>query len=272
MSPTFSLAHLTVLQCSPPEMVIIASKAGYSFVSFRMTSVTNTEKLYPLIRDKKLLGETKACLNSTGLSVLDIELVRLDPDTEPETYLPFLETGAELGARSVITQLPDPDRQRAVDRFSRLCELAKPYNLTIDLEFPSWTEVPNLGSAVDILKASNCSNAGILIDTLHFNRSDSSLEMLKNLPDDWFHFVHLCDAPGTTPSTKEELIYTAREERYFLGEGGIDLKRILDCLPDVPYSLEIPNRKIIEQLGPEEFARQAIHTAKLFLKKFKNFD
>lgn len=266
MSPEFSLAHLTVLQCSPPEMVTIASRAGYSFVSLRMTSVTADEKVYPLIQDKKLMKETKDCLDSTGLRVLDVELIRLDPGTEPETYVPFLEAGAALGARSVITQLPDPDKNRAVDRFSRLCELAAPFNLTIDLEFPSWTEVPNLSSAVSILRASNCPNAGILVDTLHFDRSDSSLEMLRGLPRDWFHFVHLCDAPGPIPSTNEGLIYTAREDRYFPGKGGIDLKAIVDSMPRVPYSLEIPNRKLITQLGPEEFVRQAIRAAELFFK------
>jgi hypothetical protein len=29
MTHEFSLAHLTVLQCSPPEMVTIAARAGY---------------------------------------------------------------------------------------------------------------------------------------------------------------------------------------------------------------------------------------------------
>lgn len=267
MSEQFSLAHLTVLQCSPPEMVDIAEKTGYSFVSFRMTSVTSTEKTFPLMDDKSLMKKTKDRLRTSGVKVLDIELARLDSDTEPETLLPFLEAGAELGACSVITQLPDYDRYRATDRFARLCELAKPFNLTIDLEFPSWTQVPNLETAVAILKEADCSNAGLLVDTLHFHRSGSNLELLKSLPREWFNFIHLCDAPETIPHTQDGLIYTAREDRYFPGHGGINLMRILECMPKVPYSLEIPNDLLLKQLGPEEFARQAIRASEHFFKE-----
>ncbi len=266
MLQKFSLAHLTVLQCSPPEMVTIAQKTGYSYVSFRMTSVTDTEKTFPLMNDKQLMQETKNSLNGSDVSVLDIELARLDPDTEPETYLPFLEAGAELGASSVITQLPDYDRRRATDKFVRLCELAKPFKLTIDLEFPSWTQVPNLETAASIIKEAKCSNAGILVDTLHFDRSGSSLELLKKLPRKLFHFIHLCDAPLMIPNTAEGLIHTAREDRYFPGQGEIDLKSILRSLPTVPYSLEIPNEQLMNRLGPEEFSRQAIQSAKYFFK------
>ncbi len=268
MSPRFSLAHLTVLECSPPEMVAIASKTGYAFVSFRLTAVTQTEKPFPLIQDRNLMRETKNSLHATGVRVLDIELARLDPDTEPESCLPFLEAGAELNAKSVITQLPDPDRQRAKDRFARLCELALPFNLTIDLEFPSWTDVPNLETAVDIVQSANSANAGILVDTLHFDRSHSSIDLLCQLPKTWFHFVHLCDAPAIIPTSTEAIIFAAREDRYFPGHGGIDLKQILTSIPDVPYSLEIPNKKLINQLGAEEFARQAIRASESFFSTF----
>jgi len=270
MSPKFSLAHLTVLQCSPLEMVAIAEKTGYDYVSFRMTSVTPTEKIFPLMTDKALMKEAQTRLKESGVKVLDIELARMDAQTEPESYLPLLEAGAQLGAAAVITQLPDYDRYRATDRFAKLCELAKPFNLTIDLEFPSWTQVPNLETAVAILKAADCDNAGILVDTLHFHRSGSSLELLKSLPREWFHFIHLCDAKGNVPDTQEGLIFTAREDRFFPGEGDINIGEILDCMPEAPFSLEIPNAPRIKQLGPEEFARQAIVASKAFFENKKN--
>jgi hypothetical protein len=34
--PRFSLAHLTVLGCAPPEVTHIAARAGYDFVSYRI--------------------------------------------------------------------------------------------------------------------------------------------------------------------------------------------------------------------------------------------
>ena len=265
MDYEFSLAHLTALQCTPPEMVEIAAKAGYQFVSLRMTAVTPNERTYPLMDDREMMKETKARLADTGIGVHDIELARMDPATEPESYLSFLEAGGELGARSVIAQLPDPERHRATDRFARLCDLAKPFGLNVDLEFITWLETPDLKAAEAVLQAANRPNAGILVDMLHFDRSRCSLEDLKNLPRKWFHFVHLCDADKEIPTTTEGLIHTARADRHFPGEGDLNLREILDCMPVVPYSLEIPNDALMKQLGPEEFARRAIRASKKYL-------
>lgn len=267
MTQKFSLAHLTVLQCSPLEMVEIAEKTGYDFVSFRLNRVTDSEKVFPLLTDKQLMQETKRCLSNSGIKVLDVELVRMSPEREPETYLPLLEAAAELGAKAVITQIPDYDRHRTIDRLARLCELAAPFNITIDLEFLPWIQSPNLESVVSILKKVDCGNAGLLIDTLHFHTSGSDTELLKSLPKEWFNFVHLCDAKTKIPDTKEGLIQIAREERLFPGEGEIDLLSILSCLPDIPYSLEIPNSKLMDKLGPEEYARRAIQVAKHYLQR-----
>lgn len=267
MAYEFSLAHLTVLQCSPPEMVRIASKTGYQYVSLRMTAVTTSEKIYPLINDRALMKETKRCLADTGIGVHDIELARLDPQTEPESFLSFLEAGGELGARAVIAQLPDPEKGRAIERFARLCDLAIPFGLTVDLEFLPWTDNKDLNTAADIIATADRPNAGILVDTLHFNRSLSRLEDLRRLPREWFHFVHLCDAAAEIPDAADALIYTARAGRQLLGQGGIDLHAILDCMPTVPFSLEIPNEKLMKKLGPEEFARRAIRAAETYLTR-----
>lgn len=266
MGYEFSLAHLTVLQSTPPEMVKIAAATGYPYVSLRMTAVTPNERTYPLMNDRTMMKVTKALLADTGIRVHDIELARLDSKTEPETYLPFLEAGCELGARAVIAQLHDHNRDRSTERFARLCDLAKPLGLTVDLEFLTWTDNSDLMTSATVLETVNRSNAGLLVDTLHFARSNCSLDDLKKLPRDWFHFVHLCDADREIPKTTEGLIHTARADRYFPGEGGLNLREILACMPIVPYSLEIPNDALIKELGPEEYARRAIRAAEKYLE------
>lgn len=269
MAEKFSLAHLTLLHCTPPELIDIAVATGYDFVSLRMTPVTPGERSFPLFADKQMLRCTKERLTAAGLEVLDVELARFDPATEPESFIPFLEAAAELGARSVITQLPDTERLRARDRFARFCDLALPFGLTVDLEFPSWTETANLSSALAIVKEVERSNAGILMDTLHFARSDSSLAELRAVPRTWFHFIHLCDAPGEIPHSQEGLIHTARAARDFPGEGGINLREILSAMPTVPYSLEIPNDRLRKALGDTEYVRRALVAAKKFFTEQK---
>jgi hypothetical protein len=82
-------------------------------------------------------------------------------------------------------------------------------------------------------------------------------------PRHWFHFAHVCDAPAQIPTTREELIHTARFERLFPGEGGIDIHGILGALPaTIPYALEIPRATLAAQLGEKECARLAIHAAR----------
>lgn len=262
MGHEFSLAHLTVLHSSPPEMVEIAARTGYAYIGIRMTAVTNNEPVYPLMSDPAMMRETKARMADTGVRVLDIELARMGPDTEPETFLAFLDAGAELGAGHVIAQLPDPNRERATERFARLCDLARQFGLNVNLEFVSWTETPDLHAAAAVVKAVDRPNAGLLVDTIHFSRSNCSLEHLRKLPRHWFKTSQVCDAPKEAPTTVEGLIHAARCERLFPGEGGLDVLGIAASMPaGIPYSLEIPGVTLEKEVGAEEYARRAIRAA-----------
>ncbi|MGW0809951.1 TIM barrel protein [Nonomuraea sp. NPDC002799] len=262
----YSLAHLTALSLSPPELVSAAADAGYRYVGLRLTRVTPHEPHYPLATDPALMRATKVRLAATGIEVLDIELARMAPDDDPSGFLRFLEAGAELGARHVITQLPDPEFARKADRFARLCEMARPLGLTVDLEFPSWTQTPDLAAAVRVLRDAAQPNAGILVDLIHFARSGSSVADLRGLPSDWFRFAHVCDAPAEAPATQEEVIHAARFERLFPGEGGLDVHGVLAALPPgIPYALEIPRATLVAQVGAKEHARLAITAARRHL-------
>lgn len=266
MRHDYSLAHLTVLSLSPPQVVDVAARTGYRYVGLRMTRVTPDEVLYDLARDKALMKATRARLADTGIVVHDVELFRLDPALEPEHFEPELDATAELGARHIIAQLPDPDRERRTARFARLCDLAKARGIFVSLEFPHWTETGNLGEAARVVRAVNRSNAGILVDMLHFARSDSSLAELAALPREWFRFAHVCDAPKEVPPTLAGIIRTARDERLFPGEGGIAIRDILACLPpDIPYALEIPRVTLTTAVGAEEVAHLAIAVSRSHL-------
>ena len=225
MRHEYSLAHLTVLSLTPPQLVDVAARTGYEYVGVRITRVTPQEVLYDLARDRALMRETKARLGDTGVAVLDVELFRMDPPLEPEHFLPELDAAAELGAPHIIAQLPDPDRERATTRFARLCDLAQQRGIFVSLEFPHWTETGTLAEAARVVRAVNRANAGILVDMLHFGRSHSSLDELAKLPREWFRFAHVCDAAIEVPATMEGIIRTARDERQFPGEGGIPSAR-----------------------------------------------
>jgi sugar phosphate isomerase/epimerase len=266
MKHDYSLAHLTVLSLTPPQAVETAARTGYRYVGLRLTRVTPDEVLYDLMHDRAMKAETKARLADTGVVVNDVELFRMDPSLDAESFLPVLDVTAELGAKNIIAQLPDPDRERATARFAKLCDLAKPLGIFVSLEFPHWTQTGNLAEATKVVRAVNRSNACILVDMLHFGRSDSTYEELDKLPREWIRFAHVCDAAKEVPPTIEGIIRTARDERLFPGEGGIDVRGILARLPqDIPYALEIPRVTLTKAVGPEEVARLAVTVARSHL-------
>ena len=98
----FSLAHLTVLSLSPPEMVSVAARTGYQAIGLRLIAVTADSPGYPLMFDLPAMRDTKARLNDTGIRVGDIEFVKITPEIDIMSLEPFAAAGAELGARHII--------------------------------------------------------------------------------------------------------------------------------------------------------------------------
>ncbi len=264
-APKFSLAHLTVLGCAPPEATYIAAAAGYDFVSLRIILLgLPGEPDYALARNPELLRKTKRALAETGLKVHDIELARIADGVAVKTYEPALQTAAELGARYVIASVWTDRRDYASESLAALCDLAKAAGLNVSLEFLTWTPLANLQQAVEMCLGVQRHNCGLLIDTLHFNRSQVTLEELDALPVEIFHFAHVCDADKEIPSAREDLIYTAREARLDPGQGAIDLGAILARMPTVAYSLEIPNLQRVKEVGYAEHARLCLENAKKY--------
>lgn len=267
MAPAFSLAQLTVLDVPPPQAVAIAARTGYQHIGVRLLPATPGGAAY-LMDEPKLLRETLAAMADTGISVFDLEIVRLAPDTDVSSFTRFFEVGQALGAKAILVAGNDPDEGRLIDSFAAFCEAAAPYGLSGDLEFMPWTEVPDLATAIRVVRAAAQPNGGILIDALHFDRSNSRLADLVGLPREWLHYVQLCDGPAEKPTTTEGLIHAARAERLFPGEGGIDLLGILRPLPrDVPISVEVPTARLAQTVGPEERARRALAATKSVLAK-----
>jgi sugar phosphate isomerase/epimerase len=212
-----------------------------------------------------MLSQTKAALAETGIKLLDIELARIYDGLDPKRYLPAMEVAAELGGRHVLSSVWTPERNFAIECFAELCDLARPFGLTVDLEFVTFSDLKNLRDALELLRAARRENCGIMIDTLHFSRSRVRLDELDAVPREWFHFAHVCDAPEEIPATREGLIHTAREARLYAGEGAIDIAAVLNRIPEVPYSIELPNLARVKELGYAEHARRCLQSAKDYL-------
>jgi len=270
----YSLAHLTILDAPPPELIRIAARTGYDFVGLRLIPLgLPGEVAYAPHDDAVMRRDIKAAIDDTGVKVLDVELARIIEAPAPETYLPALETAAELGAKHVLSSVWMRDRYQVIERFARLCDVAKPLGLTVNLEFVSSTEWNTLEGALDIVTNCGRDNVGIMIDTLHFHRGRIPIEQLDRVPASWANFAHVCDDRPDVPATMEEARRTMREERLYPGEGAVDIAGIVGRLPQsVICAIELPHRQRLRELGPDRFARTCLERTKRYLSIAESAD
>ncbi len=270
MEQKFSLAQLTVLNTSPPEIAQIAADAGYDYVSMRQIYMgLPGEPDYDLSKNKPLMKETKEVLKNTGIKLLDVELARIFDGMDVKKYEAAMQTAVELGGTQVLSSIWTPDRDYYLEKFAELCDLAAQYNLGVQLEYVPIAAVKDLAATVDVLKSVNRPNAGIMIDVHHFHRALDTVEELKKVPREWFHFAHLCDASAEIPADPDEMTRILREARDYVGEGGIDVIDILNAMPKIPYSIELPNLAAVEKYGYAEHAKRCLDSAKSYLAKYR---
>ena len=244
MTRPLSLAHLTLLDLSPPELIRVAGQAGFSSVGLRLIAVTESTPGYALMDDPRMMRETLDAMHETGVTVNDIEFVRLTPEFDPEALDPFLAAGAELGAKYIVTAPYDPDLARLTDNLAGFADRAAEFDLSPVLEFFPWTNVPDFRSALDIAAKTGNSAVGVLLDTLHFNRSGSDPDDISTADSGRLPFIHLCDAKVQPTYSQAELLQTARSARLIPGEGEIPLSQILSRLPaNIPIALEVPSEQ-----------------------------
>jgi sugar phosphate isomerase/epimerase len=261
--PSFSLAALTVLELAPPSLVDVAAVCGYEHVGIRLLPATAGGVAYPLMDDEASLKETIARLDATGVTVADLEVVALRPETDITAFSAFFETGARLGAKHILVAAYDPVLERFADRFAAFCEAAAPFGLSADLEFMPWTAVPDLATARRIVEKVGKANAGVLVDALHFDRSGSSIDDLGKIPKGRLHYWQLCDGPAERPATTEAMMLAARTERMFPGEGGIDLVALARAMPvDITISIEVPTLELAKTMDAQARAQRALGAAK----------
>ncbi len=253
----YSLAYLTAYTLTPPEMIRVASQAGYDFVGMRLWPNAAGAPQQFLIDKPDVLRETLAVQKDTGVGVFDLEIIRIGTDFDPQIYRPLLDIGAALGARAALVAGDDLDESRLVDSYAKLCEFMQPYGITADLEFMPWTAVKTANDAMRVIKqAGSPSNAGILVDALHFGRSHTTLADIRAIPQELLHYAQICDAEAGTHFTTEQLIYSAREERLQKGEGSIDIEGLFAALPrELPISVEVIHKSRMASVSALDWAR-----------------
>ena len=269
MKRKYSIAHLSALQVPPQEMVYMAAATGYDYVSIRPVLLgTPGEPNYAVELNKEMYEEFDVALAETGMKLSDIELFRLTDEVDIDAWKPAFEFAQKHDCHQLITSCWTQKKEYAKETLAKLCETVKPYGITCNFEFVTWSAAPTLKDAKEFIYSTGADNIGLLVDTLHFDRSRVSMAELDDCPRDWFNFVHLCDGPAPRPAMddNEALIHTGRDARLYIGEGCVDIAGIVSRIPDTAtLSIELPHIRRVETYGALEHYRQCITSAKKYL-------
>ena len=256
MKPLIGLAALTVLELSPQDQVWAAAQAGYDCVGLRLIPVAGQRYSHRLNIDA-----IERRLRDTGIRVLDVEVFRLEVGTNVAAFEPAMAAAQRLGASEILVHGADPDSRRMSDTFAKLCELCARYGLCANLEPMPWVAVSNVPQAKGTLDAAGKENAAVLVDAIHFFRAGDDFRDLQGCR---LRYLQLCDAPAERPADMQELIRQARSDRLLPGEGGLDLRGLVEALPaHLPISVEVPVARIFD---PLERARRALAATRAILQ------
>jgi sugar phosphate isomerase/epimerase len=244
MPRLLGLEHLTLLGVTPPEFVALAASAGFTAVGLRAAPATGDEPAWPMTPGSPMLAETARRCAQYGITVLDVEAIRLGPapadhDKILADHEKILQAAAELNARYVNALCEDPDLSRLADSFAALTALAKPYHVRPLIEFMAYRPVRTLADAVAIAAGSD--GGGLLIDALHVQRCGIRLAELTELTQvdaALIGYLQLCDAPLQAPPDQ---LREARHARLLPGRGELPLRDLVAALPPgIPAAIEAP--------------------------------
>ena len=268
------LAHLSIFELSPAELVRVAAAVGFDFVGVRVRPATPAEVLDDLTPGSVAARETLQALADTGMGVGDIEFIAFDGSQRRDDWLPMLEVGAALGASTVSVASNDADESRFADTLAAFTADAREHDLVPTLEAISYNAVDTIGRA-DALAAS--AGAAVLLDPLHLVRSGGKVADLASIDASRIPVAQLCDGPLRTPTELvvegtlprgmtadgEPRKVEARAHRLAPGSGEFDLAGFVRALPaSTPISVEVPNAALLGKLGVEGYARHLIEATR----------
>ncbi|WP_140404452.1 sugar phosphate isomerase/epimerase family protein [Acinetobacter populi] len=216
---------------------------------------------------KKIMAEEKIKITDIKKIAADygVTITRLDPlctwvpkwetknfgssfnDGHSTTPQEFFEIATALEVQIMSLNATFPEGTYSTEQLSEffytIDSMANDHGILCGLEaIPMWG-VKTIAQAWDIVNGSGSKMGGIVIDTLHFVRGNSTLEMLDKIPSNRFHNIQICDGPLNLPENK-----TLEDEcfsRMWPGDGEFPLIEILKYLKE---------RKVLREVCAEVFS------------------
>ena len=223
MTRLLSFASGMGLDVAPAEAAAAAAAAGFDAVGFRFDAPGPSDAEAAALRRR---------VDDLGLTVLDIEYVRLTPDDEAAAMAPPAGR-ARRGPRRPAPpeRLLRPGPRAHAERFATLAaHSTSVQGPRIAVEFMVFSEVPTLAAALDVVARTGLDTVGILVDALHLSRSGGTPADVAAVDPALLPYLQLCDAPAD--AAHDDLLHEARHLRLLPGDGALPLAALLDAAPD----------------------------------------
>ena len=251
-----------------------AKAAGFAYLEIW------AEKLRTFLQHKTTLELSELIANSgvPPLSINSIEHVTFrDSDTWngiKKQCAELSEIAEKIGCPFIVvvpSPLPNPGvtRTEVIAESARvlgqLCDIAARHNVSLAFEFLGQTDcsVPTLDLAHEIVRATERSNLGVVIDSFHFYAGGSTIEMVEALDPNLIYVFHINDAENLP---REQLL---DKHRLLPGLGILPLRELTGAFRKIGYdkvaSVEIFRPEYWER-DPFELANDALAATKSVLE------
>ena len=253
-----SLAAGTVLDVSAAQAIDAAQGAGFDACGLRPTA----DELAP-----ERLVQLRQRLDDSGLTLLDVEVVRLHGLDDATAHLRLLDAAAVLGAGHVLAVSEHLEHGATVEAVAWLAEQAVQRGVRVALEFMVFTSVRSLGEALRVIADAETRHVGVLVDALHLERSGGTPQDLARIPAGQLAYVQLCDAGHEAPA---DLADEARHHRLLPGDGALPLVALAQAAGRaVPLSIEVQSDELAATTSAETRAGRALAQTRRLLRPEK---
>jgi hypothetical protein len=237
-----SLAALTVLELSPPEQVHCAADAGYSQVGLRLVPATAQEPQRRNGPATPALHADASRARRARHASARVEIVRLHPDTDVAGLEPVLESGLRARRGCTCSSRDTMPTKRAWRTATPHCASARGRSASRRASSPCHgSRYATCGRPHASSSARAPTNAGVLVDAIHFDRAGDTPADLAN---------HRTAAPALPAAVRRARRAAAPATRWCDRPAPRGCRRAMagwtcagcckPCPPTSPVSLEVP--------------------------------
>ncbi|MGY1616143.1 sugar phosphate isomerase/epimerase family protein [Geodermatophilus sp. SYSU D00691] len=255
------LSHFSLGRARPfEERVRAAAGAGFAAMGLYVAE-------YRRLRAEGATdADLRAVLDAHGLRVVELEALRGWSATGPEQAAyraaeqELFAMGEALGPAHHVQVIGpfEGGLDDAAEAFAGVCDRAAEHGLAAAIEFlPEMSNIPDAGTAMEIVRRAGRANGGICLDVWHHVRGAADEEMLRRIPPERVFAVQF----GDGPRLRVDADYYTDCTRYreVPGEGDFDLVGFLRLLDGMgvrlPLSVEVLSTALLE-LPADELARR----------------